>query len=410
MKASVKVRAQMGKRVGGKVPYGYIWNGHSLEINEEEAVVRRLIFELFLESKRKKRVASILNERGYRTRGGKIFYDTNVKRWIRDPLSKGLRISHFTEKYDDGKKTRYKPKEEWVFNEAPALVSEEVWQKANDILDEQETTRTKPLNRLAHLFTKFIYCGCGAKMNVRSGNKFYRCTDTNCGNKIVREDLEEIYKSQLTEFIVSPEDIDAYLMGSKNVIEERKQLLQSVQKKKEQLEIDLKKIVDLHLQGHIPTEAFKEYHDAPYQQLQQVKNEIAQLEGELLGMKNQQETKDFIIKEAKSIYGNWDNLGKEEKQTIINAITEKIVIGTDDSIDIVLKQLLPETYSLKNGANGQHNLSEYLGQYYRAQGCGYLFFNFQIVLEKLNLLQQSYLIAFVLCFFHSQAVGVHHYF
>ena len=53
VKASVKVRAQQGKRIGGAIPYGYTWDGHQLEINEDEAVVRRLIFELLIEKKRK---------------------------------------------------------------------------------------------------------------------------------------------------------------------------------------------------------------------------------------------------------------------------------------------------------------------------------------------------------------------
>ncbi len=94
VKASVLQRAKAGKHMGGIAPYGFRWKGDSLVLHEEEAEVRKLVFELFIDTKRKKRVAAILNERGYRTRTDKRFSDATIKRWLSDPISKGIRRAH----------------------------------------------------------------------------------------------------------------------------------------------------------------------------------------------------------------------------------------------------------------------------------------------------------------------------
>ena len=355
--SSILIRGKMGKRLGGKVPFGYTWDGDTLQINPEEASIRKLIFELFVKDKRKKTVASILNERGYTTRSGKKFYDANVERWIRDPLSKGLRISNHTAKViENGKRiTIKKPKEEWFYHKAPAIVSEELWQKANDILDDIQSKRVKPLNKRTHIFTKFIYCGCGSRMSVRSGNKFYRCTKSGCGNKIEREQFELIFKEQLKSYVSSEENIKQYLSLSGETVKDKETLLKSQTERKEKLEEKINALIQLHVDGQLPKERFSEYHVPVYSDLQMVKKELLTLESEIKVLSQQKESVVDVVKEATNLYNNWDDFDMDKKRRLVEMITERITIGKDDSIHIKLYRLMPQASFFELETNGQHN-------------------------------------------------------
>jgi len=355
--SSITVRAKMGKRLGGKVPFGYDWDGHTLVLHPEESIIRKLIFTLFLQEKRKKTVAKILNERGYRTRGDKKFYDTNVKRWLRDPLSKGLRRSNFTRKVmiDGKEQVEYKDESDWFFHEAPAIVSPEIWKQANDILDEQEKSKTKPLNRKTHIFTRYIYCGCESRMSVHSNNTHYRCTKKGCNNKIKRELIEQIYKEQLLNYVQDKDKITDYLKLSDTTLSDKEKLLETRKKKKESLTERIEKVIELHIQGQIETEAFHQYHDEPYNQLKAIEMEILTLEAEIKALLIQHDSVQVVMNEATNLYTNWDAFEQTQQRRLVEMITERITIGTDDTIDIKLFRLMPEKHFLESETNGQHN-------------------------------------------------------
>src|SRR5439155_2762935 len=90
VKASISVRAKLGKPLGGGSPYGYRWQDKKLVLETNEAPIRRMAYELFLEHRRKGAVARLLNEAGYRTRVGAKWSDIAVGRVIRCSSAKGV--------------------------------------------------------------------------------------------------------------------------------------------------------------------------------------------------------------------------------------------------------------------------------------------------------------------------------
>ncbi len=148
--------------------------------DEPEAPVRKLMYELFSRHQRKKTVARLLNESGYRTRNGALFSDSAVERILRDTSAKGI-----FQTSQNGKVKEI---------QVESIVSVELWEQVNAILNQE----TKPLKKAVNLFAGLVFCQCGGKMNVPSNSPKYICQ--NCRRKIGTDDLEEIFQEQLKTF------------------------------------------------------------------------------------------------------------------------------------------------------------------------------------------------------------------
>ena len=343
VKSSMHLRAKLGKKLGGQAQYGFKWEGEELVLDPDEAPIRKMMYELFLKEKRKKVVTRILNERGYRNRNGKEFNSITVDRWLKDPISKGLRRTNYSQDSTVNKSMAYKPKEEWFFHECPAIVSEELWQQVNDLIEEQASARKPVLNHKVHIFTHYISCHCGGRMNVRSRLTHYKCVNPDCSNKIRRDDMEEVFKSRLLDFLSNKKELEQYFKRSEKGLEKKQNELSLLKRKKSDLKDQITKLIELHSRGQIPTEAFSEYHKEPYLQSQQIEQQIKALENEVLSDSVQNDSTSFIIKESKDLYEKWDTYSRDKKREIIEAVVESIIIGTD-TVTINLKQLRPDPF------------------------------------------------------------------
>lgn len=101
--ASVPIRAKLEKPTGGAAPFGYHWDKRELVPDPREVPIRKLLYELFKQHKRKRTVARLLNEMGYRTRRGGKFSDSTVDRLLRDPTVKGFHRANYTKRTGDKK-------------------------------------------------------------------------------------------------------------------------------------------------------------------------------------------------------------------------------------------------------------------------------------------------------------------
>ncbi len=349
--ASIPIRAKLGKPLGGAAPFGYRWENRILVPDPDEAPVRKLIYDLFLEHRRKKTVARLLNEAGHRARQGK-FSDTTVDRLLRDPTAKGVRRANYTKSLGDKKHWKPKPQEEWVLTQVEPIISEDLWNQCNAILDVRKQSGEKPAKKAVHLFSGVAYCVCGQKMYVPSNTPKYTCQK--CRNKIPVADLEGVFQEQLRSFFLSPTDLIAYLQQADDILGQKQELLKTLERERQKVRSDMDQTYRLYLEGNISGDGFRFRNGPLEERLRQIDDQIPHVQSEIDFLKIQYLSSDQILADAKDLYTRWPHLVAEEKRTLVEAITERITIGKDEvAIDLCYVPPTPQIMT-----KGQRNLKD----------------------------------------------------
>lgn len=327
-KASVVVRAKMGKILGGAPPFGFRRESGQFILDPVEAPIRRHLFELFLEHRRLKTVAAVANKTGYRMRSGRKFSDTTVRRLLEDPIAKGLRRANYTRQSADGKKWELKSQDEWIYQQVEPIVSEETWTTVNAILGSWKEGEKKPRKRAVHLFTGLARCGnCDAGMTVKHLSPSYDCPK--CHRKIRIADLEAVFRERLHDFFQSADEVRDYLEAEDHALREKRELLAALQAEEAQVRSDTDKTYKLYLDGVISSQGFGERYGPLEARLKALGDEIPRLQGEADFLAIQHLSSEEIVSQAQDVYGGWENLTPEEKRSIVEGIVEKILIYED---------------------------------------------------------------------------------
>lgn len=332
--ASVTIRAQLGKPLSWRLPYGYRLREGKIEPDPQEAPVRKLMYELYLEHRRKKRVARLLNDAGHRTRDGHRWTDTSLERLLRDPTAKGLyRANH--SKHVGNNRRGMKPESEWVWTEVEPIISEETWDRCNQLLDANHQHQRR--GRLpVQLFAGLTYCHCGKKMYVPSNTPKYVCQG--CRNKIPVVDLEAVFVEELKNFFLSTDEVAAQLEQADSNIAEKEQLLSVLGKEQEKVEAEIQRVYRLHMEGQLDGEGFGRFYRPLQERQKQLDDEVPRLQAEVDVLKIDHLSMGQVLVEAQDLYSRWPHLNREEKHRVIESITEKVVVGNGE-IDISLCHL-----------------------------------------------------------------------
>ncbi len=332
VKASVPVRARLGRRIGGQPPYGYKWEGDTFMIDEKEAPVRKLLHELFLKYKRMVTVAKHLNDLGYRTRSGAKWSDTTISRLLQDTAAKGIRRANHTYNDSPTRNWKMKPENEWIFLECPPILSTELWDASNALYFSQRIPHAKPTKIVSHLFTGILFCECGSKMHVPSKSKKYKCKACE-KSQIETQDLEEIYYENLKSFLLTDAHLNDFQSLADGKIADKEKELDILQSEHKKVHAEMDKIMSLHLQGEIPAVGFRKYYTPLDEQRQQLEDSIPRIMGEIDFLKTESIHSGEVLDEARDLYSRWKSLTQEEKRDIVEQITTKITMDSE-SINI----------------------------------------------------------------------------
>ena len=183
--------------LGNSRIFGYKKDNKKLVIDEEQAPMIRELYEMYAtDNYSMKQIEKIFWDKGYRNYNGKKIAHTTMSGIISNPKYKGYYVGNKVRVVDMfTKKQKFLPPEEWVMFKdesgeiVPSIVSEELWDQANAILQKRsdDVKNRKNLCNHANLLTGKLFCTCcGVSYHRRAstdrqGNKNSTWT---CANKL----------------------------------------------------------------------------------------------------------------------------------------------------------------------------------------------------------------------------------
>jgi site-specific DNA recombinase len=327
VKASVKVRAKLGKPLTGRAAYGYGIVEGKVVPHPDEAPVRALMYELFAKYKRKKAVSRMLNERGFRTRSGHAFTDTTVERLLRDTTAKGEYRGNFTKRVGHNVPYVMKPEHEWVITPVESIVSKELWEECSALLDARKAKRQKPTKRVVHAFAGYVFCSCGRKMYVPSSTPKYVCTA--CHTKIPIVDLDGAFHDELAT-LSEPMRVTSYSDGAQKELAERQRLLETLNRESGRVKAEIEKVYQLFYAESLTPEQFKTRFQPLDERRIQIEEGMPKLEGEIAALSSETLSKDHVASEGRVFHSRWPGMTTEEKREIVELMVKRIDVSQTD--------------------------------------------------------------------------------
>lgn len=348
-----KEAIKKGRVLGSNNIIGYTKNNATLVIEPNEANKIREIFKLYATGKYGfTKLALILYNRGIKNSKGNIYDKDTLKRIIENPKYKGYYRGHTTEIIDYKTKKRINiSKEEQIIyksDKIPKIVSEELWNKANKVLEERRTEiKSNSYNSIKkYPYTSKIICG-------NDGCKYSRMTNKNnklkprwaccnyikyrlniCKSPIIYEcDLDNIFINILKKLFNLNDIIKTladYYINCKNNIE-YDTIISNIENNIKKINLKKEKILDLLINNIITNNEYKEKNNNYNNDISILKKKIDILREE----KNKKSiTPQKLINEVKEKLEYKDIL-----EDFINTFLEKVIVykNNDDRKDLTLE-------------------------------------------------------------------------
>ena len=345
--------------LGNSRIFGYTKDGGRLVIDEEQAGMVRELFALYATDEYSmKQIENIFWERGYRNHNGKRIAHTTMSNMIANPKYKGYYVGNKVKVIDMfTKKQKFLPPEEWVMFKdesgeiVPAIVSEELWDRANEILKRRsdDVKSRQGICNHANLLTGKLYCThCGAayyrrESKDKNGNKNSRWV---CSGKIkngadscpsiaiYEEELKPLILDVTRDTRVSTEALIAEYTQRYQSLDEGNQIPKLIAAARERREFARKKkskLLGYNVTGAISDEDFLTMN-------KQCADEIAAAEAEIAELEQQLYSKEEFRKQIETMKAVMRNM---ELSTASGAITKEFV---DEFIDKIF--VTPEKDSI----------------------------------------------------------------
>jgi len=341
-----------GTVMGNSRIYGYEKAGGKLVINESEAVMIRLIYELYATGDYSTpKIEKILFERGYRNFKGGAINRNVLRNIIPNPKYKGYYCGNKVKIVDMfTKKQKFLDESEWEIyqdhDKVPPIVSEELWERANAIFATRsgEVKNRRTSYKTDNLFTGKIICtehGTPFYMKVRKN----RAADNNatwvCSHRIrngkdscatyglKESELIKILLDALGDLSTNYDSlVDRYieLLQSATNSTEAKDAITAIENDIAKLQARKDKLIELAVGGHLSNAEFEKRNDECNEAISAKEDEQEKL---IIQQKASETNKTKIHRFKKELRRYFDSGIADLTPGIVNALIDKIHVTAD---------------------------------------------------------------------------------
>ncbi|WP_320950934.1 recombinase family protein [Fusobacterium sp.] len=321
---------------GGIVPLGYTLDeNRKYVINEEEAKIVKLIFNLALNGVGYASIAATLNEKGYKNKLGKDFKKTSIRDMLLN--QKYIGTYFFGLRYPNGK---LKENPIIIHNSHEAIIQEDVFYKVQERF---KNSKKKPRKRGRNDYVLTGYCTCGLcggtysggyRTKNRHGVAYYgyecrcrRAKVNNCKNKSINKELlENIIFDTIKKKILNDENIKNIAKDLITIINEKINVkteeIKKCEKELEKLQKLSLKLLEKNLEGIIVEEVFNIKN-------QEINNQIYSHKQKLYSLRNIHNVE--VDEEAilKYLYDLKKDSEDKIKRTLVETFVQNIKIYPD---------------------------------------------------------------------------------
>ena len=358
-----------GHVLGNDKLYGYDKKDCVLTVNEEEAEIIRIIFDLYGNQRLGTRtISKRLMELGYTSREGNAFNTLTIRHILENPKYKGWYCGNKSQSVDyRTKRNVLLDESEWVTYpdpSIPAIVPEELWNRANALYKRRREEMKSHSSGISfhnrYPYSAKIYC-------EEHGTTFHRqVIQTKKGQQEVWQC--KVYRSHGRAACSAPQirssDLDVILSDIfKELVRDKEKIIDSlvtvltnipkevdygklrcqVENEMDDLERKKNRLLDLSIAGALTVEEFKERNDAFNAQIQECQGKLTAIRQE----EENQSSEELDIPAIRRALDEALRFTGKTDTALVATILDKVVVkkeSTKDNIylDIFLK--LGSTY------------------------------------------------------------------
>lgn len=306
VKFGFKRAIEKGTVLGNDRIWGYQKENGRLVIDETEAEVVRLIFELYANQRMGIRtVSAYLADHGYENSKGNAFSFSTIRSILSNPKYKGFYCGRKSTKIDYKMSTvkTFAP-DQWVLykdeEHVPPIVSEALWEKANCILAKRsakQSAEDKSSYQNKYVYSGKVICGIHHKPYYRavyrykSGNKeVWQCQEyvkkgkSGCQSPMIyTSELDEIMRKALEETAIQRAEVVHTLIqiyGSVNPEEETGKRIARCRSDMDDILRRKDRLLDLNIDGRISDREFASRNDRFNEELESLQKQFQELEAQ----------------------------------------------------------------------------------------------------------------------------------